>query len=143
MDGNSGKTVAFTAAEIKRYGSHGMAKIVLGDRTGNRTDVMPGMYFANIAPLMEQGGVKRMWVSERNGKVAFCASSGKQEAGNGIRKRVEIVPGRTLEPLVEIMYMSKHNGDDSGFDIRARYTSGETVTSVRMPIEAAVTADIL
>jgi hypothetical protein len=136
MNGNNGKMVAITDREIKRYGSHGIAKAVLGQRN----DMLPGTYFVNLAPLLEKGGVQRMWMSGKRGDVAFCASSGKQEAGSGVRKRVEIPVGMALAPLVEISYRAKHSGDDSGFEIRARYTSGEAITSVRMPAEAAIAA---
>ncbi len=138
MNGKNGKMVVFADREIKKYGSHGIAKVVLGQRN----DMLPGTYFVNLAPLLEQGSVQRLWVSGRRGDVAFCASSGKQEAGSGIRKRVDIPDGKALEPLVEITYMSKHSGDDSGFDIRARCTSGEAAISLIMPTEAAVAAGI-
>ncbi len=132
----NGKTVAFADTEIRKYGSHGIAKIVLGQRNS----MMPSTYFVNLAPLLEQRGVQRLWMSGKRGDVAFCASSGQQNAGSGVRKRVDIPDGKALGPLVEIIYMAKHSGDDSGFEIRARYTTGEAITSVRMQAEAAVAA---
>ncbi|MDD5340408.1 MAG: hypothetical protein PHV13_04110 [Candidatus ainarchaeum sp.] len=138
MNGKNGKMVAFGDREITRYGSHGIARAVLGQRDS----MLPGTYFVNLAPLLEQGSVQRLWVSGKRGDVAFCASSGKQKAGSGVRKRVDAQAGKALEPLVEISYSAKH-GDDSGFDIRVRYTSGEAITSVTMQREAAVAAGTL
>lgn len=130
----NGKMVAFSDKEIKKYKSHGIAKVVLGQRN----EMLPGTYFINLAPLLEQGSVQRLWVSGKRDDIAFCASSGKQEAGSGVRKRVDITGNKVLGPFVEIAYTAKHSGDGSEFDIKVRYISGETVISVRIPAEAPI-----